>query len=166
MSLGGESQVQWRGLRQPLTTGIHKHTSGIEAKAPCGLQTYMYLITSKPQRSGGSLEAPPTPQHPLPPTVTVIPISYQSRSLLQARKSLSFATSTMSTHCAGLGVDMSQPASSILKTGTAKIHEEVEESLGASHLSNGELSREEYIRCLMVFWHIYRCVSLSTLGAF
>jgi len=42
-----------------------------------------------------------------------------------------------------------------LKTGTAKIHEEVEKSRGAGCLSNGELDREEYIRYLMVFWHIY-----------
>ncbi|KAF9643277.1 heme oxygenase [Thelephora ganbajun] len=61
----------------------------------------------------------------------------------------------MSTSHAEAEVDMTQPASLILKAGTMKIHEEVEKSKGATHLARGELDREEYIRCLMMFWHIY-----------
>ena len=72
----------------------------------------------------------------------------------------------MSTRHAEAEVDMTQPASSILKTGTTKIHEEVEKSKGASYLARGELDREEYIRCLMMFWHIYEYVFPSILAVF
>lgn len=53
---------------------------------------------------------------------------------------------------------MTQPAGSILKTGTAKLHDEIGKSKGASHLTKGELDREEYVRYLMMFWHIYTYV--------
>jgi len=69
----------------------------------------------------------------------------------------------MSTHHAEAGVDMTQPTSSILNTGTRKIHDEVVNSKGASHLTKGELDREEYTRYLMMLWHIYTYVFSSTL---
>ena len=72
----------------------------------------------------------------------------------------------MSAYPVEIEVDMTKPISSILKTGTARIHEEVEKSKGASYLAKGELDREEYIRCLMIFWHIYKCVFLSMFGVF
>lgn len=61
---------------------------------------------------------------------------------------------------------MTQPISSILKAGTAKIHREVEKSKGANYLAKGELDREEYIRYLMIFWHIYKYVFSLTIDVF
>ena len=72
----------------------------------------------------------------------------------------------MSTYHTEAKVDMTQPASSVLKTGTTKIHEEVEKSRGASYLARGELDRDEYIRCLMMFWHIYKYVFSSMFDVF
>ena len=74
-------------------------------------------------------------------------------------RNLSFLSPpTMSGYSPETEVDMTQPASSILKAGTAEIHEEIGNSEGVSYLAKGELDREEYIRCLMMFWHIYECV--------
>jgi len=72
----------------------------------------------------------------------------------------------MSVHHPEAEVDMAQPASSILRAGTAKIHEEIRTSKGASYLAKGELDREEHIRYLMMFWHIYKYVLSSILGVF
>ena len=62
----------------------------------------------------------------------------------------------MSTSRSELKVDMTQPASSILRAGTLKIHNEISKSKTAIHLTKGELSREEYVRYLMILWHIYK----------
>ena len=72
----------------------------------------------------------------------------------------------MSAYPAEIEVDMTQPVSSILKAGTARIHEEVEKSKGASYLAKGKLDREEYIRYLMIFWHIHKCVFSPMFGVF
>jgi hypothetical protein len=64
----------------------------------------------------------------------------------------------MSTNHTEAEVDMTQPASSMLKAGTVKIHEEIRTSKGASYLTQGELDREEYTRYLMMLWHIYKYV--------
>lgn len=53
---------------------------------------------------------------------------------------------------------MTQSASSLLKAGTTKVHEEIRNSEGALYLTNGELDRGEYIRYLMMLWHIYKYV--------
>lgn len=65
----------------------------------------------------------------------------------------------MSTHHVEAELDMTQPAGSILKTGTRELHDEIGKSNGASHLTKGELDIEEYIRYLMMFWHVYTYVS-------
>ncbi|KAJ7213844.1 hypothetical protein GGX14DRAFT_444245 [Mycena pura] len=52
-------------------------------------------------------------------------------------------------------VDLSQPLSDVLREGTKKAHEEVEVSPAASAMLKGELDKEEYIRFLMMLWHIY-----------
>ena len=70
----------------------------------------------------------------------------------------------MSTHHAEEKVDMTQPAGTILKTGTAKIHDEIQKNRGGSWLAKAELDREEYIRYLMMFWHVYTYVFSSTPG--
>ncbi|KZT64277.1 heme oxygenase [Daedalea quercina L-15889] len=52
-------------------------------------------------------------------------------------------------------VDFSLPLAELLRKGTAIAHEEVEKSQGAGWMVRGELDREEYIRFLMMLWHVY-----------
>ncbi|KAJ7367284.1 hypothetical protein DFH08DRAFT_679629 [Mycena albidolilacea] len=52
-------------------------------------------------------------------------------------------------------VDLSQPLSDVLREGTKKAHEEVEVSPAAAAMLRGELDKEEYVRFLMMLWHIY-----------
>ncbi|KAJ7867974.1 hypothetical protein B0H13DRAFT_2064844 [Mycena leptocephala] len=52
-------------------------------------------------------------------------------------------------------VDLSQPLSDVLREGTKKAHEEVEVSPAAATMLRGELDKEEYVRFLMMLWHIY-----------
>lgn len=68
----------------------------------------------------------------------------------------------MSTPYAAEEVDMTQPAGTILKTGTAKIHDEIQKNRGGSYLAKGELDREEYVRYLMMLWHIYTYAFFAT----
>ena len=72
----------------------------------------------------------------------------------------------MSTHRAEAEAYTTQPASSILRTGTAKVVEEIGKSKGATYFATGELDREEYVRCLMIFWHIYKYVFSPIIGVF
>ncbi|KAF9783502.1 hypothetical protein BJ322DRAFT_1157114 [Thelephora terrestris] len=55
-------------------------------------------------------------------------------------------------------VDMTQPASSILRAGTIKMHDEISKSETATYLTKGELDREDYIWYLMMLWHIYKAL--------
>ncbi|KAH9891550.1 hypothetical protein C8Q73DRAFT_649648, partial [Cubamyces lactineus] len=52
-------------------------------------------------------------------------------------------------------IDLSQPVANILRQGTAEAHERAEHSQGAKWLARGELDKEEYVRFLMMLWHIY-----------
>jgi len=52
-------------------------------------------------------------------------------------------------------VDLSPTLSTLLRTGTAVAHERVERSQGAGWLARGELDRDEYVRFLMMLWHVY-----------
>lgn len=52
-------------------------------------------------------------------------------------------------------VDFSQPISAILRESTKQAHEDVEHSAGAVALLSGQLSKEEYVRFLIVLWHVY-----------
>ncbi|KAI0670880.1 hypothetical protein C8Q78DRAFT_1069604 [Trametes maxima] len=52
-------------------------------------------------------------------------------------------------------VDLSLPVADILRKGTAAAHERAEHSQGAKWLARGELDKEEYVRFLMMLWHIY-----------
>ncbi|KAJ6585310.1 hypothetical protein B0H19DRAFT_927679 [Mycena capillaripes] len=52
-------------------------------------------------------------------------------------------------------IDLSQPLSDVLREGTKKAHEEVEVSPAAAAMLRGALDKEEYIRFLMMLWHIY-----------
>ena len=67
----------------------------------------------------------------------------------------------MSTSHTESKVDMTQPASLLLRAGTIKIHDEISKSKTATYLTKGELDREEYIRYLMMLWHIYKYVRFS-----
>lgn len=51
--------------------------------------------------------------------------------------------------------DLSQPVASLLRIGTAEAHERAENSQGAGWLTRGELDKPEYVRFLMMLYHIY-----------
>lgn len=51
--------------------------------------------------------------------------------------------------------DLSRPISTLLREGTSKAHKAAEVSPGAGWLARGELDRDEYVRYLMMLWHIY-----------
>ncbi|KZT12210.1 heme oxygenase [Laetiporus sulphureus 93-53] len=52
-------------------------------------------------------------------------------------------------------IDFSLPISTLLRISTAAAHDAVEKSRGASWLARGELDREEYVRFMMMLWHVY-----------
>ncbi|EMD39755.1 hypothetical protein CERSUDRAFT_112040 [Gelatoporia subvermispora B] len=52
-------------------------------------------------------------------------------------------------------LDLSQPMATLLRLGTAQAHEKAEHSKGAAWLTRGELDRDEYIRFLMMLYHVY-----------
>jgi heme oxygenase len=52
-------------------------------------------------------------------------------------------------------VDFSRPLATLLRESTRKAHETVENSPGATAMLGGKLSVDEYIRYLMMLWHIY-----------
>lgn len=52
-------------------------------------------------------------------------------------------------------VDLSQDIATLLRTGTSAAHEKAEHSEGAGWLVRGELERDEYVRFLMMLYHIY-----------
>ncbi|TDL22124.1 heme oxygenase [Rickenella mellea] len=54
-----------------------------------------------------------------------------------------------------IDMDLSQPIATLLRTGTADIHKETENSKGAGWLARCELDREEYVRFIMMLWHVY-----------
>jgi len=53
------------------------------------------------------------------------------------------------------GIDYSKPLATLLRESTVETHAQLEVSLGAKRLASGQLSREEYIRYLMMLWHVY-----------
>ncbi|KAJ7726560.1 hypothetical protein DFH07DRAFT_1000752 [Mycena maculata] len=52
-------------------------------------------------------------------------------------------------------IDLSLPLSDLVREGIKKAHEEVGVSPAAAAMLHGELPKEEYIRFLMMLWHIY-----------
>ncbi|KAI0688705.1 heme oxygenase [Cytidiella melzeri] len=52
-------------------------------------------------------------------------------------------------------VDFSKDVATLLRTGTAAAHDKAENSEGAGWLVRGELDREEYVRFLMMLYHVY-----------
>jgi heme oxygenase len=59
-------------------------------------------------------------------------------------------------------IDFSQPLATLLSESTHQAHENAEKSSGATAMISGELSKDEYIRQLMMLWYIYESVPLST----
>lgn len=52
-------------------------------------------------------------------------------------------------------VDYSKSLAALLRESTMEVHDQVAMSVGAKRLTSGQLSRESYIRYLMMLWHIY-----------
>ncbi|KAF9533070.1 hypothetical protein CPB83DRAFT_845767 [Crepidotus variabilis] len=52
-------------------------------------------------------------------------------------------------------VDDSKPLATLLRESTKAVHEQVENSSGASRLLSGQVSKEEYAQYLMMLWHVY-----------
>ncbi|KAJ7601223.1 hypothetical protein C8J56DRAFT_1010751 [Mycena floridula] len=52
-------------------------------------------------------------------------------------------------------LDFSLPISDLLRESTKQAHDEIEHSAGAIALLKGELPKEEYVRFLVILWHIY-----------
>jgi len=52
-------------------------------------------------------------------------------------------------------LDYSLPLSTLLQKGTLETHDRISKSQAASWLTHGELDKEEYVRYLMMIWHIY-----------
>lgn len=58
-------------------------------------------------------------------------------------------------------IDFSGPMSEILRECTKEAHTKVEASAGAAALLAGEVSKEEYVRFLMMLWHVYAALELG-----
>ncbi|EIW74696.1 heme oxygenase-like protein [Coniophora puteana RWD-64-598 SS2] len=54
-----------------------------------------------------------------------------------------------------IAVDYSLSASTLLRESTKRAHESVENTQGAVWLASGKLPKEEYVRFLVMLWHIY-----------
>lgn len=52
-------------------------------------------------------------------------------------------------------IDYSQPLATLLKEGTHEAHDAVATSQGAKLLLSGSLAKAEYVRYLMMLWHVY-----------
>ncbi len=53
-------------------------------------------------------------------------------------------------------VDLSKPVADILREGTHAAHARAEHSKGAQWLARGELDKQEYVRFLMMLYHVYK----------
>ena len=53
-------------------------------------------------------------------------------------------------------VDYTRPLATLLRESTVEAHDQVATSDGAKRLLSGQLSRGEYVRYLMMLWHIYK----------
>ncbi|THH20583.1 hypothetical protein EW146_g797 [Bondarzewia mesenterica] len=54
-----------------------------------------------------------------------------------------------------LDLDLSLPIATLLRLSTAAAHETINHSAGAEWLTRGELDKEEYVRFLIMLWHVY-----------
>jgi heme oxygenase len=56
--------------------------------------------------------------------------------------------------------DLSQPISAILRKATFDARSAGQYNAGLGWLTRGELEKDEYVRFLMMLWHIYEYVSI------
>ncbi|VDB88519.1 unnamed protein product [Peniophora sp. CBMAI 1063] len=61
----------------------------------------------------------------------------------------------MSEGSSSSSFDLSLPIADLLRQGTAQAHHSAETSSGAGWLTRGELDREEYVRFLIMLYHVY-----------
>ncbi|KAJ3509156.1 hypothetical protein NLJ89_g5369 [Agrocybe chaxingu] len=54
-----------------------------------------------------------------------------------------------------MAIDYSRPLATLLREETKKVHEEAETSTGARRLLSGHLPKEDYVRFLIMLWHVY-----------
>jgi len=54
-----------------------------------------------------------------------------------------------------MSVDFTLPLATLLRESTHEAHETVAKSPGATVMLSGRLSKEEYVRYLMILWAIY-----------
>jgi Heme oxygenase len=55
-------------------------------------------------------------------------------------------------------VDWTLEVTTILREGTASSHDQASNSDAAGWLTRGELDKDEYVRLLIILWHVYSCV--------
>jgi heme oxygenase len=55
-------------------------------------------------------------------------------------------------------VDWTKPLATLLRESTYDAHETVARSPGATTLLSGKLAHDEYVRYLMMLWHVYEYV--------
>ena len=56
-------------------------------------------------------------------------------------------------------VDYSQPLAVLLRMNIMELHDSIASSRAAKALDEGKLPKQEYVRLLMMLWHIYRLVA-------
>jgi heme oxygenase len=56
-------------------------------------------------------------------------------------------------------VDYSQPLTTLLRMNIMGVHDSIANGRAAKALSAGKLPKQEYVRLLMMLWHVYRSVS-------
>jgi hypothetical protein len=56
-------------------------------------------------------------------------------------------------------VDYSQPLAILLRANIMELHDSIANSRAAKALGEGKLPKQEYVRLLMMLWHIYRLVA-------
>ena len=89
----------------------------------------------------------------------LLPPSFDISSRLRVLVTPPFANLSPGMSKEPIFVDFSLPLAELLRKGTAIAHEEAEKSQGAAWMVRGELDREEYVRFLMMLYHVYEYVS-------
>ena len=137
--------------------------SGAKKKHPERLTFHVHSEKPSILDSTRDLASPDTPRCGTSPASQLLGNCHQfiktdPQGLTNPTTLLSLSTiptvSTMSHGNIEPKVDMAQPTSVVLRVGTIKIHEEVTKN--GTRFIRGELAKDEYIRFLMMLWHIYK----------
>ena len=54
-----------------------------------------------------------------------------------------------------MDVNFTLPMATVIRDGTAKVHDDAQRNPGAFWLVKGALDKNQYIRLLMALWHVY-----------